>query len=307
MDPILEWGIEVIIAFQTIRSPILDAFFQGVTFLGNAEFYLLLAPIIIWCVNYKLGARVGVMLLLSAYLNESLKNLLMQPRPCEPRPDLCIDYSESYGLPSGHSQNAVVFWGIIADWVSTAWGWVLAILLMLLIGLSRIYLGVHFPTDVFAGWAIGIVILAIYLTVGKRIESWLAQLTMGVQVAIALLLPILLMLLQPNAVMAQINGALAGIATGVVLAARYIDFDAGGELWKRAVRFLLGAALVAVIYFGLRLIFPGEGESLYAAFRFVRYAAVGLWISLGAPWLFLRTGLAEAKASTGGGSRTGVE
>ena len=293
MDPILEWGIEVIVAFQSIRSPLLDGFFLGVTFLGDAEFYLLLAPIIIWSVNYKLGARVGILLLLSAYLNEALKNRLMQPRPCEPRPDLCIDYSESYGLPSGHSQNAIVFWGVIADWIGSVWGWIVAIVLMLLIGLSRIYLGVHFPTDVLAGWAVGIVILAAYLIVGKRIENWLGKLTIGVQVAIALSIPILLMVLQPNDVMAQITGALAGIAVGVAIAMRYLDFDAGGDLWKRAVRFLLGAALVAAIYFGLRLVFPGEGESLYAAFRFVRYAAVGLWISLGAPWLFLRVGLAN--------------
>jgi len=173
VDPILEWGIEFIVAIQTIRSPALDAFFQGVTFLGNAEFYLLLAPIFIWSVNYRLGARLGILLLLSAYINQALKELFMQPRPCEPRPDVCIDQADSYGLPSGHAQNAIVFWGVIAQWIGTAWAWIAAILLMLLIGISRIYLGVHFPTDVFVGWAIGIVILGIYIVLGERVEKWL--------------------------------------------------------------------------------------------------------------------------------------
>jgi membrane-associated phospholipid phosphatase len=298
MDPILEWGIEVIVAVQTIRSPALDAFFQGVTFLGNAEFYLLLAPIVIWCVNYRLGARLGILLLLSSYINEALKNTLMQPRPCEPRPDLCIDQAEGYGIPSGHSQNAIVFWGVIAHWVGTVGAWVGAIVLMLLIGISRIYLGVHFPTDVFVGWAIGIVILGTYLAVGKRIEGWLGGLSLTAQILLALLLPLLLLAIQPGDVMVQITGAFAGIAVGVALAMRYLDFDAGGLLWKRAVRFLLGVAVVAAIYFGLRFIFPGEGDSLYAVFRFIRYGLVGLWISLGAPWLFLRMGLAEARTAS---------
>jgi hypothetical protein len=91
--------------------------------------------------------------------------------------------------------------------------------------------------------------------------------------------------------MVQVTGTLAGIAVGVALTMRYLEFDAGGLIWKRAVRFLLGVAVVAAIYFGLRLVFPGEGESLYAVLRFVRYGLVGLWISLGAPWLFLRLGL----------------
>jgi membrane-associated phospholipid phosphatase len=191
MDPILEWGLDAIVAIQTIRSPVLDTFFRGVTFLGNAEFYLLLAPIIIWCVNYRLGARVGLLLLLSSYINEALKNLSMQPRPCEPRPDVCIDHAEGYGIPSGHSQNAIVFWGVIAQWIATAGGWIASITLMLLIGISRMYLGVHFPTDVFVGWAIGIVILGTYIVVGKRVENWLGGLSLSAQILLALLLPLL--------------------------------------------------------------------------------------------------------------------
>ena len=298
MDPILEWGIEVIVAIQTIRSPALDVFFQGVTFLGDAEFYLLVAPIFIWSVNYRLGARLGILLLFSSYINEALKNALMQPRPCEPRPDLCIDQAEGYGIPSGHSQNAIVFWGVIAHWISKAWAWAAAILLMLLIGLSRIYLGVHFPSDVLVGWAIGIVILGLYIVLGERVEKWLGGLSLTVQILIALALPVMFLAIQPSDVTVQITGAFAGIAVGVALGIRYLDFDAGGQFWKRAVRFLLGAAVVAAIFFGLRLIFPGEGASLYAVFRFMRYGLVGLWITLGAPWLFLRVGLAGARTAS---------
>ena len=295
MNPILEWGIEVIVAFQSIRSPALDLFFQGVTTLGNAEFYFLLAPIIIWCVDYKFGARLGILLLFSSSFNAVLKNTFMEPRPCEPRPELCLDEAEGYGLPSGHSQNAIVFWGALARRTGT---WMAAILLMLLIGLSRIYLGVHFPTDVFAGWAIGIVILGAYLALGKRVETWLGGRSLKVQILLALSLPLLLFAVQPDDVMVQVTGAFAGIAVGVALAIRYLDFDAGGPIWKRTVRFVLGVAVVAGIVFGLRLVFPGREDSSYVVLRFIRYGLAGAWISLGAPWLFLRLGLAEARIAS---------
>lgn len=296
MDPVLEWGIDVIVAIQAIRSPIFDAFFQGVTFLGDAEFYILLAPVFIWCVDYKLGARLGILLMLSSYTNEVLKNALMQPRPCEPRPDLCIDYAEGYGIPSGHAQNAVVFWGVIAHWVGKSWTWAAAIFLMALIGFSRIYLGVHFPTDVLAGWAVGVVILGIYIVLGRRIETWLGGQSLAILILIGLLVPLLLLAMQPSDVMVQLTGTLAGLAVGVAFAVRNLGFDAGGLIWKRVVRFLLGVVVVAAIYFGLRIVFPGEGESLYGVFRFIRYGLVGLWISLGAPWLFLRLSLAETRS-----------
>ena len=294
MDQILEWGIELIAAVQVIRSPLLDAFFQGVTFLGDAEFYLLLAPIFIWCVDYRLGARLGIVFLASSYLNDLVKNLLAQPRPCALEPEVCVIEAEGYGIPSGHSQNAVVFWGIIAHWVGQAWAWAAAIFLMVLIGFSRVYLGVHFPTDVLAGWAIGIVILAIYIAFGNRIERWLGGLSLSAQLTLALAIPLLLLAVHPTEVIVQVAGALTGLAVGIALTMRYLEYDAGGPLWKRAARFLVGVAIVAAIFFGLRLVSPAEGQSLHGAFRYVRYSLVGLWISAGAPWLFLKVKLAAA-------------
>ncbi len=293
MDPILEWGIDFIVAVQTIRSPALDAFFLAISFLGDAEFYLLLAPIILWSVDYRLGARMAVVLSLSMYLNELLKNLFQQPRPCEPKPDLCLTDASGYGIPSGHSQNAILFWGMLAHGLRKAWAWVVAILMMILIGISRIYLGVHFPTDVLAGWAIGIAVFVIYLLAGKQIESWLGGLSLAWQLLLALAIPLLLLAFQPTDVGLQIAGGFTGVFVGLVLALRYLAYDAGGLIWKRAVRFVLGVAIAAVLFFGLRLIFPSEGHSLYTALRFVRYVLVGLWISAGAPWAFQRLNLAE--------------
>ena len=80
----------------------------------------------------------------------------------------------------------------------------------------------------------------------------------------------------------------------IVLVRRLTLFDAAGTVCQRAVRFLVGIVGLLILYLGLKAIFPGEGEPLYLALRFVRYCLVGLWAGLGAPWLFRKLGLASA-------------
>ena len=62
------------------------------------------------------------------------------------------------GLPSGHAQNGLVVWGGLAAWARRPWVWTLAVLIIVLLGLSRVYLGVHYPSDVAAGAALGMAV-----------------------------------------------------------------------------------------------------------------------------------------------------
>ena len=86
-------------------------------------------------------------------------------------------------------------WGAIAARVHRAWLWVIAIVLMLSIGFSRVYLGVHFPIDVMAGWAIGAILLAVYLVAASTLEQWLIALPLGIQLALGAVVPASLFLL----------------------------------------------------------------------------------------------------------------
>ena len=294
MDAVLEFGLDLIEAIQSFRSPALDGLFSTLTALGNAEFYLLIAPAILWCLDYRMGARLGLLVLLSATLSVSIKDVLMQPRPCDFRPEICIEEATGYGLPSGHAQNAAVFWGLPAHWLGSGWAWAGAIGLMFLIGFSRIYLGVHFPTDVLGGWAIGALILALYLKSRARVEGWLASLGTGPQILLSLAVPGVFLAIDSNPEIVQAMSAFAGFGSGVALTRRYLHFNSGGPIWQRAVRFLLGVVIVAVLYVGLSAVFPGEGEANYLPFRILRYATVGVWISFGAPWTFSALRLTSA-------------
>ncbi len=286
MEAIWQWGLELIRTIQLVHGPTLDAIFKAITILGEEEFFIMLLPLVFWCVDFAVGARLAFAFLLSAYANTGLKYLFAHPRPFELDPAVKLHDAEGYGLPSGHSQSAVVVWGTIAAGFRKAWLWVVAILLMVLMGFSRIYLGVHFPTDVLGGWAVGAVFLAAYLALEPRFTAWLKQAGLAVQLALAVFVPLALLLLHPTKDTGSSMAVLMGMGAGVALTRQVAPFSADGPLWQRAVRFLVGVVGLLVLYVGLTRVFPAEGESLYFVMRVVRYALVGLWVGLGAPWVF---------------------
>ncbi len=287
MESVLQWGIDLIIAIQQVRGPVLDSIFRAITFLGEADFYLLLLPLIFWCVDSGLGARLAMLVLFSTYLNVDLKDLFRQPRPFDINPNVQLSDVEGYGLPSGHAQTSTVFWAAIALRVHKTWFTVVAIGLILMIGFSRIYLGVHFPTDVLAGWLIGGALLALYLVLEPRISRRLAQLSLRFQVLLALAVPSVLLLIHPVDQIAYLMGILAGIILGLALAHRYISWGVHGPWWHRAFRFLIGGAVLFALNLGLRVVFPGEdGTAFYLALRFIGSGIIGIWVTLGAPWLY---------------------
>lgn len=298
MEAVLQWGLDLIIAIQQLHGPVLDAIFVGITSLAAEEFYLFLVPLFFWCVDFGFGARLAVFFLASSYLNICLKDLFQQPRPFHLDASVQLASAEGYGLPSQHAQSAVVVWGSIAAWTRKRWLWAMGIGLMILIGFSRVYLGLHFPTDVLTGWTIGGALLGLYVLTYPTVTNRLAALSLGWQLILALGVPIVLFLIHPVKDVAMTTGVLAGATLGLVLAYRYVAFSAHGPLWQRVLRFLIGAVVLVLLYTGLKGFLPGEESSLYLALRFLRFAVIGVWASLGGPWLFQRLRLAPRPQST---------
>ena len=165
MGNILDWGIQVVLWFQQF-SPALDLPFKALTFLGDEIFYLIFMPLFYWCIDRRTGARLFFLLLFSAYLNGIAKVLADLPRPFTYDPRVqAIVHAGGGGMPSGHTQNAVVIWGFLAARSGKKAAWLIAAFLMIGIPLSRVYLGVHFPTDLMGGYLLGGIILILFLCV----------------------------------------------------------------------------------------------------------------------------------------------
>lgn len=114
MHDILPWGLELIRAVQQVRSPLLDASFKLITSLGSEDFYFLLLPLLLWCVDLAVGTRIAAIFLLSTTINVGLKDLFQLPRPFETDPSVGLYDVEGYGMPSGHAQLSTVIWGSLA-------------------------------------------------------------------------------------------------------------------------------------------------------------------------------------------------
>jgi len=155
LESLVPWGSEVIAWVQAHSFPALDAVSRFFTVLGYEELYLLLLPLVYWCLSREIGIGLGYLSMLSAWLNSAVKYVFAVPRPSGPGIEMKAPRPEpSPSFPSGHAQNAVANWGYLAVRFRRRALWVAAGLLILGIGLSRIVLGVHFPQDILGGWLI---------------------------------------------------------------------------------------------------------------------------------------------------------
>jgi len=325
MNPILDWGIHFIAGLQT-STPWLEAPSWFLSFLGTEKFYLFLVPFLYWCVDVRLGLRIGVILSVSDCLNSFSKFVFHQPRPYWISDKVRVIQAEaSYGLPSGHAQHAVTVWGTVAAWGK---GWLrwLMVALISLIGFSRIVLAVHFPTDVLAGWLIGGVILWAFLKWEAGVIAWFNRFTLSQKIGLVFAASILLIIISlaglafappfdpsqwktdvPRAfslaleqaairlrVMAGavgVGGTFFGLVTGAILIFQRGGFDVSGTWSKRALRFALGMIGVMILWLGLTMVFPRDTSFVSQVLRYLRSALTGFWVAYVAPWVFIKLGL----------------
>ena len=289
-------GVDLIRWLQGF-SPELDWLFRLLSFMGNEGFYLFLLPFLYWCVDRRVGARLTLLFLISAYLNAAAKVLAAQPRPFQydSRVNRIVEAGGG-GLPSGHAQHGLVVWGYLAARIRSPWAWVGAGLLVVAISLSRLYLGVHFPVDIVGGYLLGAALLIVMAWLGPGTEAWVVRQRSTVQVAIALAVPGILILLAPAWDRSCISAGAAwmGAGTGMALERRWVGFEVGGSWRKKTLRFLVGFAISVALWAGLRAAFISLEPEPF--FRFIRYGLLGLWASLGAPWVFLGMKLAQTRS-----------
>lgn len=145
-----------------------------ITNLGSAVFLIILTIVFLVAIrNKKVGISIAINLITIAGLNLLLKNIVQRPRPTEFR---LIDET-GYSFPSGHSMVSMAFYGfliyLVYKYIQNRKLKTLLITILLLIpiliGISRIYLGVHYTSDVIGGFLVSISYLIIYTRIVKKI------------------------------------------------------------------------------------------------------------------------------------------
>jgi membrane-associated phospholipid phosphatase len=298
---------------------------QTITALGYEQFFVLLLPVVYWCLDQAVGLRVGIALLLGTNFNTFFKFLFHNPRPFWIS-DNIVTYSHesSFGLPSGHAQVAASVWGWLAAEVKKRWFTVAAIALIFLIGFSRLYLGVHFLSDVLLGWLLGGLLVFLMIRLRKPVAHWFDGHSLGAKLVWILVSTVVMTLLvlgarwlSPGWTMPvewapragdvdpfslngtfTISGTWLGMLSGyVILMESKGRFLAGQGSWRRIARLCVGFVGIGVFYLGLGQIFPDNADFLSYALRVFRYVLIGLWVSWGGPVVFEKLDLLKFEST----------
>ena len=197
MQVIIDSGIAFIIALQGTVGSWFIVPMRFFSYLGNEEFFLLVAPLIYWSIDSALGLRMAFILVTSNLFNHMGKLIFAGPRPYWVSSHVRAFWTTevSFGIPSNHAQTAVGIWGMFAAYSKRVWVWAVALVVVFFIGFSRIYLGVHFPHDVLFGWLLGTVILWAFVRFWEPVSAWVGTKTLRQQILMAFLISLLFIVL----------------------------------------------------------------------------------------------------------------
>lgn len=256
---------------ESLRNPALDAFFSLITHLGSETLFIAIAIVVFWCVGKKQGYYLMTVGFFGTVINQFLKLMFRIPRPWVRDPAFTIvesarEAATGYSFPSGHTQNAVSILGCPARFGKNKLLRIVFVVLILLTGLSRMYLGVHTPADVGVSLLVGaFLVFVLYPFFERGDEKPLRMyVAMGALTVCALLYVLFVELRawpanidEHNLASGIKNGYLVlGCGCGMLLSClierKWINFDVKAPLAAQIAKVVLGLGLVLALKAGLK-------------------------------------------------------
>ncbi len=256
---------------ESIRTPVLDKLGALATLLGEETVFMVAGLVILWCFSKKWGFRFLMIGVAGTALNQLLKAIFLIPRPWVLDPGFTIveaarEGASGYSFPSGHTQSAATVFGVLAVWAKRRWVTALCVATVLLVGLSRMYLGVHTPLDVGVSLATGVITVLGMVWLFDRAEArphGVLLLGAGTAAFAAALLAYVLLAPVREANVASFDAdgqkaawTLFGTCAGLWLAlwadARHTHFETRAVWWAQLLKLIAGLALVMAVRVGLK-------------------------------------------------------
>ena len=302
IDSILALQKPIMLFFQSIRVPVGDIIAKAITYCGDAPVAILVLLIIYWCVDKRMGFAFGGTLLPANCSMNILKVIFRVPRPWVQYPNEleCIlpSTATGYSFPSGHSTTAGALWGTVYKFSKATWIKVIAIALIVLVPISRVYLTCHWPIDVIVGIGLGLIFS---LLLSKKMyalyddEKHFGKVSVIIATITGAVGLVTAILLEGGAIEAllwkdlmETSVMCSGLFLGAFLEKNNVNFRVPSTLKKKIIGFLIGAVLGVGIWVGLRSI-----PVFSMIFKCIAYFFFAFWGSFVYPSLAVKFNLFE--------------
>ena len=281
----MEWEVSVIEWLQKALGGLNDAVGSVISFFGGEIGLLLVVLGIYFCWKKEVGKRLAVMIAATNCWMPMLKAAVMRYRPYMEHPERVKGIADAgnsapldniaahgYSFPSMHSASAMALYIPLAHEVKKKWMWILACAAVLFIGVSRAITGMHYPTDILAGWALGLVCAGICLLLESKVRNgWIRHLILLVSV-----LPGIFFVRTEDYFTAL--GLLLGLIAAIHYEEKFVNFSDTRNIWAMILRVAGAFALYFVLNTLLKLPFSkdflGDGSLLSLLVRTARYTVI---------------------------------
>lgn len=260
--------LEILKSIQSIANPFLDVLFQLITICGEQLVLISIISIIYWTLDKKFGEYIAYSVLTSVLLNNVIKDIFKMKRPIgeEGIRTLREETATGYSFPSGHTQGTSSFYGAMAIYLKKKPMYIIAITMIILVGFSRLYLGVHYPKDVIVGAVLGVVTSFICYKLYIKIDNKMMLYT----ITFLIFVPALTFANSPDFIKGM--GTYLGFLVGIFIEKKYVNFSINGSVGDKMIRVLIGLLILIVLKSGLKLILP-----IGDVFTFIRYSLISLF------------------------------
>lgn len=266
----MNYQVEVIKFIQSFSNSFLDVFFEFLTLFGEETILVLLAAFIFLSVDKNKGYKLIFTIASGTCFNALIKNIVKFERPIgiEGIVSNRVETATGYSFPSGHTQATSTFWTSLSIIVKNKNLYVFSAILITLVAVSRLYLGVHWPTDVIFGALFGVLWAII---IGKVFDYIQKNKNYKLLIGSSLVFVILTILLGDNDFYKS-AGLLLGLSLGYVIEDKYVNLSIDMTKRNKSITYVVLIVGLLIIKSGLKLIFP---QTLI--FSMIRYFLVGFW------------------------------
>ena len=273
------WEIDFIVALQNGITTTIQKIYEFITFFGDIYAMIMIIGFLYWGYKKDLGKKIATYAVSTLIISISLNNIVMRRRPyfdhkeikcLKPRSedgDIYDTVVQGFSFPSGHSVDSITSYGVLGfNSKNKILKIILIFVIPIVIGLSRIALGVHYPTDILAGWMLAGLVIFVISKINNKKALYLGVLLLGI---------IGCFFNRSNDYFSTL-GIAFGFFSAFIFEEKYVNFDNTKSIPGMIIRTIGGVALFIMLDTVLKLPFSSEflaSETIVSLLiRALRYA-----------------------------------